>query len=226
MMYRKRMGRRRMGRKRVARRGLRRVRRAAPSIHKFKETYVENQSVDASATTVGTGILAVPGISQITNVASFRGMFDLYKITGVKYKFVPRYNVSDVGSTGVLPTLHTAINRSPFTPIPTDVEDVLNDDTSRTWRLDRPFNIYIKCPKPDMSVSYSVEGTQYVAPGNWQLGVSNKYQYWLTTGGNGASYDQSAIRHFGLRWALDNPNSIPVSVDVYTTLYFQCKEQD
>lgn len=209
--------------KRVSRR-TRRI-RSSPSIHKFKEMY-KLGPVGAPASAIGSGVLAPKGISELANVAHLTGLFDLYKITGVKYKIVPRYNSADPSATITLPMIYLATNRDPFTPAPSSVGDILNDDTCKSYRLDKPISWFVKCPKPDMSISFDIGGTQYVGPQQWQLGVATKYQPWLTTGGNNQSLDQSARAHYGVRWVVDNFNSFPVDVDVYATLYFQMKEQD
>lgn len=217
--------------KRVVRRGLRRVRRAAPSIHKFKEMYISTPIQIAGVGTQG-GVLKAAGLSSLTNVASFTGMFDLYKITGIKFKIMPRFNLADVTSSGAntngLPYLYLATNRDPFVPAPTGVADILNDDTCRVYRCDKPISWYVKDPKPDMTVSVPNPGAPPTsAPFNFQFGVGHKWQPWLTTGGNGQTLSQIDVSHYGVRYLLDNQASTaPVTLDVYATLYFQCKEQD
>lgn len=213
--------------KRYVRKGVRRIRKPISSVHRFKEMF-KFADIGAGPGAFASGVLAPAGISQLTNSASFINMFDLYKITGIKYKIVPRFNSSEVGaySTTSLPQLYLATNRDPFCPPAATVGDILNDDTCKVHSLSRPISWYVKAPKPDMSVAITIAEQQYVAPQNWQLGVSTKYQPWLTTGGGNQSLDQSALKHYGLRWALDNYNPFSVSVDVYATLYFQCKEQN
>lgn len=228
MLPRRRRAPRRYGKKKYVRRGLRRVRKAAPSVHKFKEMF-KDTSVGATAGGFGSGILAVGGLSQLQNVGSFQTMFDLYKITGVKYTIIPRFNTASIGeasATSSLPMLYLATNRDPFTPAPVSIADILNDDTCKVFRLTRPISWYVKAPKPDMSVSFDIQGTQYVAPQNWQLGVATKYQPWLTTGGNNQTLSQIGLKHYGVRWAIDNLDDEAISIDVYTTVYFQCKEQN
>lgn len=199
----------------------------APNVHVFKEMY-KLGTLGSGAAAFTAGVLAPKGISELTNAGSVINMFDLYKITGAKFKIIPRYDTAEVGTGAVssLPLIYLATNRDPFTPPAASVADILNDDTCRAYRLNRPISWYVKAPKPDMSSTFTIDGTLYTVPHNWQLGVSTKYQPWLTTGGGNQTLDQSALAHYGLRWGVDNSNNFPVDADVYCTLYFQCKEQN
>lgn len=223
--YGKRRGR---GKKMYRRRGLR---RAVKTVHHFKET-CQLSTITAPGLANASGILSC-NLSQLNNSAQFRGLFDLYKITGVKFKFLYKYNSAEAmtGAAG-LPTLYTAINRDPFTPAPLSTGDILNDDGIRIHRADQlqgKGGIYIKSPKPDMSAVVTVGGvpTGGIVTTQWNLGVGSSKQYWLTTGGNAQGLDQSAVNHFGLRYLLDNSgNATAQDVLVYATLYFSMKEQD
>ena len=103
--------------KRYVRKGVRRIRKPISSVHRFKEMF-KFADIGAGPGAFASGVLAPAGISQLTNSASFINMFDLYKITGIKYKIVPRFNSSEVGaySTTSLPQLYLATNRDPFCP--------------------------------------------------------------------------------------------------------------
>lgn len=184
----------------------------------------------APASAVGFGTQTFR-LSDLTNAGSFTSLFDLYKITGAKVKFIPKYNMADPtgtsNATNGLPILYLATNRDPFVPAPTSIADILNDDTCKMYRMDKPLSWYVKSPKVDNTISWTVQGTQYTAPFNLQFGTSKKFQPWLTTGGNGQSLDQSQLNHYGIRWALDNSQcSSVIGVEVFVTLYFTMKEQD
>lgn len=219
------MGRRRYQRRRVLRRVLR-------PVHHFKEMYrLEDIQVAGGLTT--SGVLNTT-INSLTNWSAFENLFDLYKITAVKFKFLYKYNAADpaIGGTGI-PTLYTAINRDPMVGSPSGVGDILNDDGIRIHRCDGLVGkggIYIKSPKPDMTLTVQsqtggpVIGT---AVQQWNFGVGNSKQPWLCTGGNAQALDQSGVKHFGLRYLLDNTNNVQSQVvEVYATLYFSMKEQD
>lgn len=214
----------------VRRRGLR---RAVKSVHHFKESYrLANIPVVANGS--NNGVLTA-ALTDLTNANHFKQLFDLYKITGVKFKFLYRANSADtqgsVGNTGI-PVLYTAPNRDPAVVAPISIADILNDDGIKIHRCDGLLGkggIYIKTPKPDMKAQVVDEGGLPIGTSlqQWQLGVGASKQWWLCTGGNAQSLDQSSVPHYGLRYFLDNTFCDKDQiVEVYATLYFSMKEQD
>lgn len=208
-----------------------RRRMGAPSVYKFKEPYFGSSTViNVGPNNLGSGII-VGQLSQLANFASYKNLFDLYRITGMKVTFLPTANVAstsvqDINAPGggwvipgQLPYLHIAPNRDPLIPAPVNVTDILNDDGVKTVRLDRKRSFYIKYPKADVLMP---DGTTHLP-----LIFANKIQPWLQTGGNSASVDQSALKHYGFRWVIDNTyNNNTYAVDTHITLYFQLKERD
>lgn len=224
---------RRMGRKyRVARRvgkksGGRGFRPYAKKVHWFKEVAQIANGISANAGSNGTGVMTFK-LDDLNNQANFAALFDLYKITGVKIKIVPRFNVSDPTTVanantqaGTLPMLYIAENRDPYVPAPINVADILNDDGVKVIRLTRPINLWLKSPKPLISGGNGVESIPM------QFGTGRAFQPWLTTGGNGQTVSQIAVPHYGFRWLLNNGvGNFTVVCDVYATYYFAMKEQD
>lgn len=196
----------------------------AGNVHRFKEI-VQQASLAAGANNDTSGVLKYT-ISNLTNWSQYKQLFDLYKITGVKVKIVPKFNVSSADAVGVggasngqLPMLYIAHNRDPYAPAPASAADVLNDDGCKIIRMSRPINLWLSCPKPDITN----EG------GNipFQFGVGKKFQPWLTTGGGNQTVDQENVSHYGHRWWLANGNgNYQVVLDVYVTYYFTMKEQN
>lgn len=185
-----------------------------------------NWSVAANGTLSGVQPIK---INSLTNWPSFESLFDLYKINGVKYTFIYRANTQEASSGQELPLLYIATNRDPFCPAPTSAADIINDDSCKVYRLGgyNKIDWYVKCPKPDMTLTYNVEGTTYTVPQNWQFGVKKMLQPWLTTGGNGQALDQSGTNHYGIRYYLENvSNNTAQVVQVFATFYFTMKEQD
>lgn len=197
--------------------------RNAPSVYRFKEM-VQIGSLTAGAATDGTGRIAFK-ISDVTNWPHFKTLFDLYKITAVGVKLIPKWNVSDASianasaAAGNLPMLYIAANRDPYVPAPVNAADVLNDDSCKIIRLTRPVNLFLKSPKPDIT-----NGAGSIP---LQFGVGSKFQPWLCTGGNLQTVDQENVYHYGFRWYISNGNGqLECNVDVYLTYYFSMKEQD
>nr|WPR18769.1 MAG: capsid protein [Chemarfal virus 119] len=197
-----------------------------PGVHRFKEA-VQIASVSALANNVGYGVMNWK-IGDLTNFASFQGLFDLYKLTGVKIKMIPRFNQSQAGTPGIggtqagqLPILYIAPNHDPYVPPPSNIPDIINDDGVKIIQVSRPLSFYINNPKPDLRTA-----------GGDALGLQfnsrrKALQPWLTTGGNLQTVDQSLTKHYGFRWALENtPLQYDCVLDVYATYYFSMKEQD
>lgn len=201
--------------------------RGAPSVYKFKEPYIGQIT---AAPLIGTPGVITGSVSNLSNWSSYRQLFDLYRIVGMKVTFVPRWNVAQPslqdlssGTAGVyqpggLPVLYIAPNRDGQVPAPTGLADIINDDGVKVRRLDKKCSFYISSPKALIE-----DGNSTLVP----FLFNNKMQPWLSTGGSGQAIDQSGLKHFGFRYLIDNlacANSI--SVDTYTTLYFQMKERD
>lgn len=227
--YRRRSNRRagrRRGLRKVGRYGLR-LRGRITGVHRFKEMYAD-ANLTAGAATSGAGIMKFV-FNNLTNAPSFKNLFDLYKLTGVKTTIIPQWNSSEIGTSNAseLPILYVAPNRDPYVPAPVSEADILNDDGVRIIRLSKPVSLFLKNPKPSLIAPTTDGLVQSFMP--IQFNSSSKaLQPWLTTGGNSQAVDQSAIPYFGWRWWLDNVSNttIPVSVRVYHTLYFSMKEQD
>lgn len=211
----------------------RKLTRRVKITHHFKEICQLSQ-ITAAGTATTSGVISW-NLNQLTNNASFKNLFDLYKITGVKLKMLYRHNVSDSGEPagiGEIPVMYMAPNRDPFVPPPTTVGDILNDDGVKIFRCDAfkgKGGLYLKSPKPDMSSAVTVGGVPSggLVTTQWNYGTGSKFQPWLTTGGNGQALDQSGVSHYGYRYFFDNSQSTQTqTVYVYATLYFSMKEQD
>lgn len=198
-----------------------------PNIHRFKEMCQLNDIGAAAGSTTGQGTLTFK-LSDLTNIASLRNLFDMYKITYVKVKLIPQFTeVPTQGSTVAsqfLPTIAIAPNRDPYIGDPTSMADILNDDGCRVYQGNRQINIKIKMPKPSLS-TYNEDGSvKDLIPVQGSL-LTN---FWLSTGGNAAKIDQENVPHYGFRYYVDNTNASGNSVlfKVYATYYCSFKEQD
>lgn len=199
------------------------LRGMVPGVHRFKET-CELTAWSAAAGSTQFGCQSYK-LRDLFNVANFTGLFDMFKISGVKLTIVPQFNTSSVldanagigGNVGNLPILYIAPNRSPWSVAPTSVQDVLNDDGCKVIRLDKKVSFYLKSPAPQI-----VDGAGTGVPVMTNVGT----RLWLTTGGNGQTVDQTSVLHFGHRWSIENTNSTGITVKVYATYYFKMKEMD
>jgi len=204
------------GRPRMALRGF------APGVHRFKET-CELVSWSAAAGTNTYGVQSFQA-QNLFNWATYRNMFDMYKITGVKLTIIPQFNTASVseGTIGpninLLPLLYIAPNRSPWSVAPTSIQDILNDDGIKMVRLDKKVSFFLKNPAPQI-----LDGAGTGVP----IQTNGLHRLWLTTGGNGQTVDQSQVNHFGYRYVLQNQfNTNGLSVQIFATYYLKLKEQD
>lgn len=199
-----------------------RLARGLGGVHRFKEWYDGGTITLAAGTTQGYTLTTQA--ASLGNWGSYRGLFDLYKITGMKLTLVPTHNSSDY-SAGVgsgIPMLYIAPNRDPFTPAPLSVPDILNDDGVKIIRFTKPVSFYLKNPKADIQdASGSSVPMQFNAS-------SKALQPWLTTGGNNQTIAQDTLKHYGFRYFVDNVinTAQPFQWAVYVKLYFSMKEQD
>lgn len=196
--------------------------RGGPMVHRFKEWY------DGGGITIGAastqGFVLSTQIASLVNWSQFKGLFDLYKITGMKFTLIPSHNVSDftAGNGSGIPMLYIAPNRDPYVPSPTSVGDILNDDGVRIIRFTKPVTLYLKNPKADI---LDADGKSIP----FQFNSSSKaLQPWLTTGGNLQTVSQEFIKHYGFRYFVDNTMNTaqPFTWTTYVKLYFTMKEQD
>lgn len=209
-------------RRRVGR--LRRLRRKVlgSKVHYFTE---KCQLTDwaATATSIAYGVQTFK-ISDLFNFTSgYQQLFDLYKLNSVSLTIFPKFNVSAAefqnpnAQAGALPLMAVAPNRDPYVPAPTSWNDLLNDDGCKVYRMDKPVRITITRPKPNI-----LDDQGHQLPFQFNL----TQQPWLTTGGNTQTIDQSAIKHYGLRWAIWNQGPYEVVFNVVAKYSFCFKEQD
>lgn len=197
-------------------------------VHWFKES-CQLPSITALGANNGSGTMTFK-FNDLTNAPSYKALFDLYKITRVKIKIVPKANVSSAdviananGQAGTLPMLYIAENRDPYVPSPTGVSDILNDDGVKIIRMTRPITLSLKSPKARVLSGLGTGATDVPI----QFNVGSKWQPWLTTGGNLQVVDQSNTEHYGFRWFISNGvGNFEQVFDVYATYYFAMKEQD
>lgn len=143
-------------------------------------------------------LVDVPGYTEFTT------LFDQYRMTGVKMKFVPR--ASQNVSTQSMGDLVYIIDYDDATA-PTSQNQLLENQSVKVRQVfSRPFSVYIR-PR----TNFTVIGTS----GNQTANIPIKT--WLDCASPDANY-------FGLKWAWVNAAStlspLP-SIDIYITYYVQ-----
>lgn len=163
-------------------------------------------------------------LNNLTNIASYKNLFDLYKINKVQVKIIPYANVNATNQTGIgpgqgsLPLLYIAPNKDYWMGSPSSSADVLNDDGCRVITVSKPVTFTLKYPRPNVvdnsgtTISYGI--------------LPNKVGQWLSTGGNAQKLDQSGVQYYGFRWWCDNFNSTSFIPQVIVKVFFSMKERD
>lgn len=222
------ISRRKAYKKRMA---MRRIRRKAynTKVYHFKEPYLAGAGTATPVINVpslsGSGGQLTFQLASLTNIASYKNLFDLYKINKVQVKIIPYANVTENNqlatggpNQGALPVMYIAPNRDYWIGSPTSAADVMNDDGVRVIRLDKPTTLTLTAPRPNV---LGGDGTTI----NYGI-LPNRVGQWLSTGGNGAKVDQSTTTYYSFRWWCDNFNSTSFTPQVIVTLFFSMKERD
>lgn len=227
--YRRRMYRRRRPmRKRMMRRKgakLARITRKR-DFHLFKRS-VELPSIDIQGGGAG-GALSF-SLGDVPNVAEFQGLFDMYKITGVKLRFRPEYNtfqaplpdetagpnpVFQAGNTTSIPQISMVVDYNDAN-VPLAVS-TLEQYTNCMRRMgNKPWSLFLR-PKPRVPVLGALGTTL----GNAYMTM--KRAPWLDT----ATSTGLTVPHYGVKYWCDaavNPPTIWGQIRVYAVYYLAMK---
>lgn len=145
-------------------------------------------------------------------------MFDRVKINGVKVKVIPMFNTADTGASGTLPSMKVCYDFDDLNvPTPGDIQTRIG----KTYRLDKPFSIYLKPKilKSIVAVQGTVTNTYINAPeappyldmsnaGVCSLyGIKFMIQDWYNFTGlnNGVRFEITYYCHFKNQIAINNP---------------------
>lgn len=149
-------------------------------------------------------------LSYLTNVSEFTNLFDMYKITGVRMKFIyDRNSAQGSIASESLPTLYFYNDYDDGTPA-ANVGDACQYDSLRMKRMDRPITFFVR-PKIQSMVYESAITTAYATP---------KKNPWLDCGND-------AIPHYGCKWIIDANSAFASSIGTVTvmmTYYIACKD--
>lgn len=199
-----------------------RIRRAARiskigKIHRFKRTFFNSLQVDstglvsffnfanANTTPSSAGAHLLNNLPQFTE---FTTLFDQYKITGVKAKFIFTRNNADLGTAYELPQLITVNDFDDGNTL-TVRDDYCQYESFKVTRLDKPVTIFYK-PKVATAI-FNGAFTGYA-----QAGTAP----WIDVATPGAQY-------YGLKWAVDCTDAAAVhlgTLDVYFTYYLAFRD--
>lgn len=167
----------------------------------------DNAIFDSSGRAAGNFKFA---LSDLPSVSDFTNLFEMYKITGVKLKFIPtqgtQANATLATSAPVLMNpLAICVDRGYTATAPTFNTLMENQDV-RVMSSLKPFKVWISGPK-----AYSP------ADG---LTTASMINPWIDAG-------QNAVHHYGLRYAFESntgaTNTTTVTFRVFATYYIKAK---
>lgn len=208
--------RRRYGRRLPMRRIGRNPRIHAPK--KFVETFDQLTVTSvAGGLVTGTGYNLGITLSQLTNPTALANVFEQYCITGVKFTYIPTYNVSylDADEGVVMPQIFWAENKYDATA-PTSEGQMLQEDNCKIVSASKRWSVYISKPKPYL--------TQVGQPANAQIQAQtgSRFITWLPLTEAGADVEHLALR----MWIQGNNTASNFTMGkVYAKVYYSLKEQ-
>jgi len=172
-------------------------------VHYFKRSvYIQSAVVAAGANNY---FAAAYALNSIPNHAEFTALYDQYKITGVKVKYLPRGNSSDVNSGNQLSSLFTVIDTDD-SQVPTSIDQLTQYQSVKMCRSSQSLTRYWK-PKFNLAAVNTILG-----------GTVGKMN---TTGWIDVTDD--TVQHFGMKGALTSFAGNTVVYDMIVTLYLAFK---
>lgn len=215
MPYRKSYRRTRRGKRygRSYRRRFRRssyTKRSGQKVFTFKRTKVSYISIENTLATAANSYK----LNDLTDYTEFTNLFDEYKISGIKEKFIfdTTVNLTPAGNAAaVMPNLYHYLDYNDATP-PASIAEMSQDDSLKINRLDKVVTRFFR-PKILMSASDGATNT---------LAITPKGNPWISTA-------QPGIIHYGFKYAVDasmetGTGSMHVGkITRIATYYFKCK---
>lgn len=202
--------RRRSNRKPKRMRGIRknvyRKKHTAP-IHYFKRSYYVPNAISSTAG-AGDGLYGLAfTLGGLPNASEFTTLFDQYKIQGIKVRFMPRGNVSEINNAtaNAITSLATVIDYDDAAT-PTGVAQLAQYTNFKLTRSDRQLTRYFK-PRINVGAINSVAG-----------GVQNKMN---TTAWLDCSVDTT--EHYGMKVVIAEPPVSTTVFDMLVTMYLAFK---
>lgn len=140
-------------------------------------------------------------LNQLPNYTEFTALFDVYRVSAIKIKFVPDYGTGSLNplTTNVLfGCFHTAIDRNDDTPVGS-LDELLQYDTYKQTRLTSYHSRYFKPMTKITDASFKKK--------------------WYDTSDDDEAY-------YGIKYVADGTNisgGTLGNLTPYVTFYFQCK---
>lgn len=168
----------------------------------------------SSPTASGSPGLMVFRLQDIPDGATYAGLYDQYKITGVKIQFVPQETVNQLNTGGsgnyVVPSITWAAKYSPQSTASWSEADLLCRSNAKTTLFNKPVSEYVRV-RPEVET----EGTSIQMPFRKSM--------WINTHNYADEIDNTA--HYGLDYFIGNggASSQQTYFRIITTYYISFK---
>lgn len=180
------------------------MRASRPGFVSLKKTVYGGQINASVSATSGAGNFAFT-LAQNTELVSHAALYDQYRICAILMRMVPKSSDALVGGTGSLGVVYTYID-SNDAGTPGSAQEVLNRQSFKQHRADKPWTEFIKHPRTASPVYNGTVVSGY---------ETNKGNQWMSTANTG-------IPHYGWKYYADNIAN--QQIDVWISLYVQFKD--
>lgn len=195
-------------RKRLARRPMRRMKRTPQPIQYFKRSnYLSGWTV--SSTTADIFGTYFGSLNQISGVSDFTGLYDQFKILGLKWSLIPRGNSSDISPSGTSAQqsvgVFSVIDYNDSTAL-TSLNQAVQYANLKMTRSHQVHSRYFK-PRITPTIENGVGGTASALTTRGWLDVS--------TGAN--------VPHYGIKYVLQQAPNVAQTFDLKVDYYLAFK---
>lgn len=183
-------------------------------------TYADNTAWGNSVLsgTYFNGFAMVNRLNALENAQDFTGLFDRYKLNGVKVTFLNQISEATAGGAQVLPLLTYAVDYDDLSP-PTESQMRQKQNVKRkVLSANRPVSIYFK-PKRVMPAADP--------SGVVNAGLTNS----VVTNAGWTNCDFPQVTHGGLKFYLSNlygglpaTTTVQSQIDIVVQYYFSCRD--
>lgn len=169
------------------------------TVYSFKRTHQATSLASVATTPFAAYGNIVFALSSLPQYGEFTSLFDAYKITGVKLRFIPRVTENSTATANFGTFMYTPDYDDTTTP--TSQDELLQRQSTRIrYSVSKPFNLFIK-PRPGINV-----------PGGFGQAP---YSMWQDT-------SSPSIFYYGFKWAWVN-TTVVQTMDLYVTYYLKFK---
>lgn len=180
--------------------------------HLFKRSFTSTVNIQKSANT--TGCFAFT-LSQLPDYSEFTNLFDQYKVNGLKYEFIPRFNsIDQTAATGG--EFYSAIDRTD-NDAPTTLNQMLEYQSIRKTPLTRK---HVRYFKPGVPTAIYPTVDDPVSGSVFPIAAAVKLSPWISTDASNSGSNSTQIEHLGLKFFCNQTNATAnTTMDVICTAY-------